>query len=86
MSKELIADIVTISLALGIIALIITIIKYPKDIAKGFALVLAAPLYGLWERLLVLLLPLELLIHFISRLLLSIKKRLSKRRKRHKNT
>ncbi len=51
---------------LGGIALIVTLIKYPKDIAKGLFGVLMLPFKAIWDRLTFLLFPIYLLLTFLE--------------------
>ncbi|SMG42079.1 hypothetical protein SAMN05661096_02861 [Marivirga sericea] len=51
---------------IGIVALIVTIIKYPKDIGKGLLGTLSLPFRRLWTLIRFLLLPFELLILFLE--------------------
>lgn len=52
---------------IGIVALIVTVFKYPKDIGKGILGFLLMPFERLWGYVRFFLFPLELLILFLEK-------------------
>ncbi len=52
---------------IGIVALIVTIIKYPKDVATGILGFLLLPFRRIWDYIRFFLFPLELLILFLEK-------------------
>lgn len=51
---------------IGIVALIATVIKYPKDVARGILATLLLPFKRIWDFVRLILFPFELLILFIE--------------------
>jgi hypothetical protein len=58
--------IVSSVIVLLLLALIVTIIKYPKDVGKGLLSFLMAPFRRIWDMVMLILLPLQFIVLIIE--------------------